>query len=134
MHGLNESPRECFECGHLPVGRRRAVLQQVSLTNLRPSLRRRFREAGRAFPLARLSTVDRTTHLQALTNHGDGSNAVTLGRSADPIDCMIRGPVVTRLINQKVYRERGSFRVEFPAASSGLTVLTQGATILSAVA
>jgi hypothetical protein len=33
------------------------MLQQVSLTILRPSLRRRFREAGRAFPLSILIAV-----------------------------------------------------------------------------
>ena len=51
--------------------------------------KRLARTTSRRAPLspksrARLSTVDGTTHLQALTYHGDGSGAVTLGHSADP--------------------------------------------------
>jgi hypothetical protein len=54
--------------------------------------------------------VDGTTHLQTLTNHGDGSGAAALGDSADPDRLHIRGCVVTRLINQEVCREKRTNR------------------------
>jgi len=44
---VDEPRRERFQCWHLPLCGRRAVLEQVSLAILCPSLRRRFREAGR---------------------------------------------------------------------------------------
>jgi hypothetical protein len=37
---VDESRRECFECGHLPLWRRRAMLEQIPFAILRPSLRR----------------------------------------------------------------------------------------------
>jgi hypothetical protein len=48
---VDESRRECFQGRHLPFGLWRTVLQQVSLAILCPSVSRRFREAGRPFPL-----------------------------------------------------------------------------------
>jgi hypothetical protein len=53
--------------------------------------------------------VDGTTHLQAL-NHGDGLALRPWATAPTRIDCMIRGRVVTRLINQKVCREKRTNR------------------------